>query len=587
MRLFVYASSAVISAILTACATAPSGQRLGPEDLMWAARSAQSQSYSSFLIGRYASLTSDPGEAARRYADAVSREPNDPGLLERAVFSALLAGETQLAWRLAETSPEGALASASLARLTHGVDLLRDGKSREARRMLSSGEFGAFNGLVARGVSAWAALETGGLEAAEATLLEGRSGDALLDGLSIYSLALLQAAAGEDGAALATFESGWRTGLRLGVATDAYARLLARMGRRDEAIGVLTDFARTVGPNASVDALRADLEAGLPVSVKRPTVKQGAALAIYTPASALRSRTDSDVSGVYFALALSLDPNLDIARTSLGDALDNAGRRDDAIDVLERVDRTSVYYAAARGQLAWVLRREERNDEALSVAAEALAAQPDRDLKIQLGDLYRSLDRHAAAETVFSEIIATDETEGVNDWRLHYARGVARERLGRWREAEADLRTALKAAPDQPELLNYLGYSLVDRGEQIEEAFDMIRRAVELRPDAGYIIDSLGWAYYRLGRYSDAVEHLERAVELTPGDPTINDHLGDAYWHVGRRNEAQFQWDRALSLAPTVAEERLIRAKLDNGLGASGTPAALDATFSSGLMPNP
>jgi Flp pilus assembly protein TadD len=171
-------------------------------------------------------------------------------------------------------------------------------------------------------------------------------------------------------------------------------------------------------------------------------------------------------------------------------------------------------------------------------------------------------------------VIAEQKTP---DWRLYYSRGTALERLGRWPEAEADLQAALKQRPDEPELLNYLGYSWVDRGEHLKEGLAMVQKAVAADPRSGAMVDSLGWAYYRLGDYKKAVEELEQAVELEAGDPEINNHLGDAYWRVGRHDEAQFQWRRVLTLKPDDKIKTSAEAKLASGLGPDGpTPKLAD-----------
>ena len=151
-------------------------------------------------------------------------------------------------------------------------------------------------------------------------------------------------------------------------------------------------------------------------------------------------------------------------------------------------------------------------------------------------------------------------------WALYYSRGIAYERSNQWNLAEADLEHALELKPDQPLVLNYLGYSWIDRGEKLHRGLKMIEKAVELRPDDGYIVDSLGWAHYRLGDYASAVEYLEKALELVPEDPTINDHLGDAYWKSGRMTEARYQWRRALQFKPDKEDVKPIEAKLDRGL---------------------
>lgn len=462
------------------------------------------------------------------------------------------------------------LSESSLPRLTAGIAALADGRSRDSSRLLSAETSSQFNDIIAQGVRAWAVLDRDGLAAADALLAETRSGDLLLDGLVLATRAIMQIHGEQDQEALDTLDLLWENGVRLAVTTEYQARLLARAGRPNDALDILTIFSATIGQNASIEALKNKLEEGEALTLPRPTIKDGAALAVYMPAAALASQTSNDLAGVYFALALHLDPDLHVARTLWGDALDKGDRRQDAIAMLETVPETSVFFATARGQLAWVLRRENRNDEALKTAKTALTASPDRNLKIQLGDLFRSLDQLEDAERIFSEVIEADAQANLSDWRILYARGAARQRLGQWRDAETDLLAAVDLAPDQPALLNYLGYSWIDRGENLEQGFSMIQKAVELRPNAGFIVDSLGWAYYRLGQYEEAVTHLERAVELSPGEPVLNDHLGDAYWRVGRKLEAGFQWTRALRLDPDSSETALLEAKLETGLDDAG-----------------
>jgi Flp pilus assembly protein TadD len=189
-------------------------------------------------------------------------------------------------------------------------------------------------------------------------------------------------------------------------------------------------------------------------------------------------------------------------------------------------------------------------------------------VQMALGDALRRSERFADAVPAYDAAIALIATPDPRHWGLFYTRGICHERLGQWDQAEADFRTALKLSPDQPQVLNYLGYSFVDRGENLDEALAMIERAVAAQPDAGYIIDSLAWAYFRLGRYADAVEPMERAALLEPVDAVVTDHLGDVYWAVGRKLEARFQWHRALSFDPEPAEADRIRRKLDIGLDA-------------------
>jgi Flp pilus assembly protein TadD len=226
---------------------------------------------------------------------------------------------------------------------------------------------------------------------------------------------------------------------------------------------------------------------------------------------------------------------------------------------LAQIPPSSPYADSARVMEAWVLADTGQAEAALDLARQN-AASGDLRAKRALADMYRNLEHYAEAEPIYTELIAAQP----QDWRLYFARGAARDMLHRWPEAEADLRRALELSPDSADVLNYLGYTWVDRGEHMQEGLTMIERAAQLKPLSGAIIDSLGWAYFRMGDYERALESLERAVELEPADATLNDHLGDLSWRLDRRIEARFQWRRALSLEPRDAAS--IQAKLDHGL---------------------
>lgn len=556
---------------LAACTAAPPPVGVSLRRAAIQQRAAVAQGYSEFLRGRYASLTNDPHQAAIFYANAAAADPNDTDLLERAVFTALISGDVPAAMTTAGDAKSRTLSQTSLPRMVLAVRALKDGKSRDAAELLTLESSSLFNDTIYRSLMAWAILKTDGPDAALALFGDTETGDALLDGLALSARGHIQLYARRNDDATETFQTMWDNGTRTARSAETLARLLAKQDRRDDAISILNVFSTRIGQNAAIEALHTELKAGRRITLNRPNITEGSALAIYTPAAALAAQTDTDLAGIYFALALELDPDLHIARTLWGNALDNADRRTDAIAVLATVPKSSVFYATSRGQMAWALRREQRNEEALATAREALAFAPDRNLKIQLGDLFRSLGEPAEAEAVFTQIINEDEATGhPTDWRLLYARGAAREQLDRWDEAEIDLVKANTLAPDQPALLNYLGYSWIDRGENTDEAFAMIQRAAELRPNAGFIIDSLGWAHFRRGAYDEAVKYLERAVELSPSEAVLNEHLGDAYWRVGRELEAGFQWKHALRLAPDNDEESdnvvLLKAKLETGL---------------------
>ena len=210
---------------------------------------------------------------------------------------------------------------------------------------------------------------------------------------------------------------------------------------------------------------------------------------------------------------------------------------------------------------------DEREEAAVEVLSQLAKVYPDLpDVHLSLADTLRQLERFEEATPAYDHAIELIGEPERRHWPIYFSRGITLERTDRWDEAERDFRFALELEPDQPQVLNYLGYSLVELKTNLDEALDMIERAVEGRPNDGYITDSLGWVLYRLGRYDEAVVHMERAAELMPVDPIINDHLGDVYWAVGRQLEAQFQWRRALSFDPEPQEADRIRRKLEVGL---------------------
>jgi len=264
-------------------------------------------------------------------------------------------------------------------------------------------------------------------------------------------------------------------------------------------------------------------------------------------------------------MSLYLDPTREDARVLLGDVLAALDDTDGAREAYTAIPSGSPYYATARAKLAWSYQAAKEADEGLGMARQAYEAYPaDRDAAVTYADLLRANQRFAESATVLDGVIT--RAGGTPDWRLLYMRGIALERSGQWPAAEKDLVAALAQQPNEPDLLNYLGYAWIDRGQRLAEAMDMVKRAVAANPRSGAMVDSLGWAYFRIGDFRNAVEKLEEAVLLSPADPEINNHLGDAYWRVGRQIEARFQWSRALSLDPPPEIRADAEAKLKTGL---------------------
>jgi tetratricopeptide (TPR) repeat protein len=295
----------------------------------------------------------------------------------------------------------------------------------------------------------------------------------------------------------------------------------------------------------------------------------GAAEGMFDLAGLLNTPVTMDAALIYARVALDLSPHFALAQMLIGEIRDTQQRPEEALALYRSVDAQSPYSWMAQLRAALELDALDRTDEAIARLKALAAARPARsEPLIELGDLLRSHKRFPEAVAAYDSAASRVPDPQPGDWRLFYSRGVAEERSNNWARAEADLQKALALQPNQPLVLNYLGYSWIDKGVNLSDALGMIKHAVDLRPNDGYIVDSLGWAYFRLRDFDHATQYLERAIELLPADPTINDHLGDAYWRSGRIAEARYQWQRALQFQPEADEAKGIETKIDRGLGA-------------------
>ena len=307
------------------------------------------------------------------------------------------------------------------------------------------------------------------------------------------------------------------------------------------------------------------------------SAQAGAAEALYGLGSSIGRRGGEDLALVYLHLALYLEPNHQMAMLSLADLYEALKKPDLAIKIYDKIPQPSPLHRNAEIQIASDLDALERTDEAKKRLEKLVADHPkDNEAILALANILRGRKQFAECADAYSKAIANIPTPEKANWVVFYFRGICYERSKQWPQAEADLKKALQLYPDQPLVLNYLGYSWIDQGVHLDEGMNMIRRAVEQRPDDGYIVDSLGWANFRIGNYDEAVKDLERAVELKPDDPTINDHLGDAYWRVGRVLEARFQLTHARDLKPEPEDLPKIEVKLKSGLP-DDTSSAADA----------
>ncbi|TCO73001.1 tetratricopeptide repeat protein [Rhodovulum euryhalinum] len=518
----------------------------------------------AYLAARQASMYSDYTEAARYYALALAEDPGNPALLENAMMAYLGLGDVERAIPIARRLESGANGS-QVANLVIIADQMKRGAWDEAMADLEAGRSAA--PLVDSLIRAWARFGQGRMsEALDA--FDAASEQTGLKAFGLYHKALALAAAGDfEGAdhILSGEAEGPLRATRRGVI--AHAEVLSQLERHADAIELI-DSAFGLEVDPGISDLRARLAAGkaLPFDVVEDAT-QGAAEVFYTVAGALNGDAMDSYTLIYARLAEYLAPGNSDAVLLSASLLESQERYALAIDTYARVPRDDpAFYAAEIGR-AEAMRKAGDVDGSIAVL-QALS----RDfadvaiIHVTLGDTLRGQERHDEARQAYDRAIALFDAPARAQWIVYYARGVAHERLGLWDKAEADFRQALELEPDQPQVLNYLGYSFVELKTNLDEALDMIERAVAARPDDGYITDSLGWVLYRLGRYDEAVPHMEKAAALMPIDPIVNDHLGDVYWAVGRKNEARFQWHRALSFDPEEKEADRIRRKLEIGL---------------------
>ncbi len=519
-----------------------------------------SASYGDYLIGRVANLRSDHEGASERYFAALAHAPHNAALIDGALAASLAAGEEARARRAAAMA--GPNDPSAYAHIVRAADALAVGDWARAQRQLMHLEGNAGQELIARMLAVWAGAGRG--ESSQA----GENFASLMNlrpygGLFVYQQAMALDFAQRSDEALAAYELAARGDMRSPLGIERHADLLARRGARAEAIALLSADSARESP--ALAAALARLQAGGPAASDLLTPARGAAAAMQGLSGMFLREGDAVAGLASLTLALMLDPKLDSARLAFAQAQSDLGQIAAARVALARIQPPSPYAGSARTMEAWLLYDAGEREAALTLARASAESGEPRALR-SLADLYRDMERYDEAEPIYAELIA----RAPQDWRLYFARGAARERLGRWPEAEADMQRALELSPEQPDVMNYLGYSWVDRGERLSEGLALIQRALEQRPMSGAIVDSLGWAHYRLGDFPRALELLERAVELSPADPTLNDHLGDAYWRMGRRIEARFQWRRALALEPDAPQP--IQTKLEHGLPAEPTP---------------
>jgi tetratricopeptide (TPR) repeat protein len=526
----------------------------------------------NYLAARVAEFEHDTLAASTFFRESLRSDPQNVDLVQRAFVAALANGDMVESFVLAQKvlmrDPHN-----SSARLALGVRDLKLKSYAAARKELSAGVIGKQRDLTAVLLSAWSQVGSGDVKKAVA----------LVDSLNEPSFAvfrdfhagLMLDVAGrpeEANKRLAAAYANDKATLRL---VDAYARNLSQLGKTDEAKAVYQSFDKIQPRHPMVQAALADLDAGKKLEPMVKDTSGGGAEVLYGLGAyglgAAPARQGDEIAAIIFLrLALALQPDHVLALDTLGEAYGRLKQYEAAIDVYDQTPESSPMRVNADIHVALLLDALGKSDEASKRLKGIVAEHPNSAEALSaLADLQRSRKDFVGSADAYTRVLGLTGAGEKTQWAVYYFRGVDYERAKQWDKAEADFKTALDLYPEQPLVLNYLGYSWVDQGLHLDEAFKMLRRAVELQPEDGYIVDSLAWAHYKLGHYDEAVKLLERAIELKPGDPVINDHLGDAYWRVGRKLDAEFQWNHARDLNPDPEEMPKILGKIEKGLSES------------------
>ena len=532
----------------------------------------------SYLAARHASVERDAASAATFYRSALRTDPKNNELLDRAFISSLADGDIDEAVKLADRILAVDKTN-RVARLVIGVRDLKQKKYASAQTNLNQSIRGPITDLVATLLSGWASYGAGDVKGAVANI-DKLAGPEWYPIFKDLHTGMILELAGKEKEAGVRLERAYKLEDSMLRVSDDYARWLTRNKDAAAAMAVYEAFDKKLPRHPLVQEAMRETSAGKKLPPIADSPQTGAAEALYGIGATLTRRGGEDLALVYLQLALYLAPNHPLALLSLADLYESVKKPAMAIKVYERMPASSPLKRNAQIQLAIDLDAADRTEEAIKIL-KGVTAEDSKDIEavMALGNIERGRKKFADCVTTYSQGIdilpqASDKSADKNTWVYYYYRGICEERSKQWSKAEADMRKALDMQPEQPHVLNYLGYSWIDQGINLDEGMKMIKRAVDQRPDDGYIVDSLGWAYYRIGNYEDAVKNLERAIDLKPEDPTINDHLGDAYWRIGRTLEAKFQWAHARDLKPEPDDLPKIEAKIEHGMPDDTSSAA-------------
>lgn len=526
----------------------------------------------AYLAARIAEGDNDLDSAIAYYKQALAFDPSDTGLQQSLMLSLIAQGRFDESLVYADKLKQVPDVE-RFSRLALAVDSFHKKDFTKAQYWLKLSMESDLDRLISGVMSGWA--QQGAGEAADAMAsIDKLQGPDWFGLFKSFHRALIADASGMPEKAEAIYAATMQDTTAGGAAPEtwmrnaqAYASFLARKGEKDKAVSVL-DQAEAFSPGKlEIVALRDRIAKGDKIAPFVSGPSDGASEILLDLATALNRGGGEPFVRLYLQYALALRPDSDAALVQLAAVAEQLKDGEGAIALYRRIPDSSPLKELSDLQLGLNLADLDRHDEAITHLKAFVEAHPnDMRAYLALGGVYSSKDDFRSAATLYDKAVEVLKTPTASNWNIFYQRGIAYERLKEWPKAEPNFRRALELQPDQPQVLNYLGYSWVDMNTNLKEGLAMIQKAVDLRPSDGYIVDSLGWAYFRLGRFDDAVREMERAVSLKPEDPVLNDHLGDAYWRVGRKLEATFQWNQARDLKPDPDVLATLQQKLMKGL---------------------
>ncbi len=516
-----------------------------------------------YLSSHFAQSRHDWSTANHYLGDILTGDPENIELIRRSMILAMGSGDLALAVRRAE-SLTAVETENGLALMILGVSSMVAGQMGVAVQYLDRMEPGDMTDFIKPILKGWAAAAAGDLytEGFNETTIHNYHGGLLsaflnkTEDITKYADALIG------------------VGSLSNTDAERAADLLAVLGRLQEATILYEGIYAIDNQNKSIAAKLTEIQKDgggnirdLVEAFQVKTPQEGAAMVMYDMAYILYQEHSDSSAKLFTHMALALNPHMVDAQLLLADTLTRNDRFEEAISQLSNIPEDHPSYLAIQRHAAELLSEAGHHEQALEKLNALFVEHNDVESLIRVGDLYRHEENFSGALNAYNKA-----TQHIGDeipekyWYLLYARGMVYERQGDWGSAESDFKAALVYRPNHPYLLNYLGYGWADQGMNLEESLELIKRAVALRPQDGYIIDSLGWAQYMMGNYEEALPNLERASQLLPYDTTINDHLGDVYWRAGRRTEARFQWERALNYGEGNSIQEKLEHKLRFGL---------------------